>query len=85
LEQVVSLTPQNLTIVKPNKNAWLQNVWKAGQVAQANVVRRAVSDVHKNVGEIAFVKEVRRKGFHLIRTGSQYVIICNPGFLQVVC
>jgi hypothetical protein len=29
--------------------------------------------------------EVKRRGFHLLRTGDQYVILCHTGELRIIC
>jgi hypothetical protein len=65
--------------------AWLDTVFAAKAVGKAGIVRRAVQDVEREVGRPAFVAEVRRRGFHLIECGGQFIVICNPGQMQIVC
>jgi hypothetical protein len=28
---------------------------------------------------------VREQDFHLIETGDQYIVVCNPGVLKIHC
>lgn len=47
------------------------------------VVRRMVKDVEREIGRDALIREVRRRGFHLVECGDQFIIICNPAKLRV--
>ena len=65
--------------------AWLRRVFDAKAARRGGVLRRAVRDVEREVGREAFVAEVRARGFHLIECGGQFVVICNPGHMRVLC
>ena len=65
--------------------AWLDTLFAAKAVGKAGIVRRAVRDVERETGRAAFVAEVRRRGFHLLECGGQFIVICNPGQLQIIC
>jgi len=69
----------------PRGAAWLAAVFAAGAVARGGIVRRAVRDVEREVGRPAFEAAVRARGFHLVECGGQFVVICNPGRLTLVC
>jgi hypothetical protein len=60
-------------------------VFQAQAVAKGGVVRRAVVDVEREVGRAAFLAEVRRRKFHLVECGGQFIVICNAGHMQVLC
>ncbi|AWP23262.1 N-(5'-phosphoribosyl)anthranilate isomerase [Acidiferrobacter sp. SPIII_3] len=60
---------------------WINNIFRAGAVNKGGVVRRQKADVLKNGGYKALLKEVKKRHFHLLRTGGQYIIICNKGDL----
>jgi hypothetical protein len=64
---------------------WANAVFTASAAAKGGVVRRAVRDVEREVGRDAFVREVRRRGYHMIEIGGQFVVICNPGQMTVIC
>jgi hypothetical protein len=66
-------------------SAWIDQIFEAAQASTGNVVRRAVADVEKYASINELVTEVRNRGFHLVQTGGQFVIICNEGSFQVFC
>lgn len=65
--------------------AWLDDVFAAKAVGKGGIVRRAVRDVEREIGREILVHEVRKRGFHLIECGGQFIVICNPGQMQVIC
>lgn len=69
-------------IVNPS---WANAVFTAKAAAKGGVVRRAVRDVEREIGREAFVREVRRRGYHMVQVGGQFVVICNPGQMTVIC
>ena len=58
---------------------WLEQVFSAKAVARGGVIRRAVPWVEQEIGRARFIAEVRRRGFHLLECGHQFVVICTPG------
>ena len=64
---------------------WLEDLFAAKAVAKGGIVRRSVQDVEREVGRDALVAAVRRRGFHLIECGGQFIVICNDGRMQVIC
>lgn len=64
---------------------WITDIFSAGAVNKGGIVRRSKADVLKNGGYKALRAEVKRRGFHMIRTGGQYVIICNKGDFKLLC
>ena len=69
----------------PGGGAWLENIFHAKSVARGGIVRRAVRDVEREAGREALFAEVRRRGYHLVECGGQFIVICNSGHLQVLC
>lgn len=65
--------------------AWCANVFAAKTADRGGVIRRSVRDVDREVGRDNFLREVRRRGFHLIECGGQYIVICNAGNMQILC
>ena len=43
------------------------------------MVRRSQAWVHREVGRDVFEAEVRKRGFHLVHTADQYLVICHNG------
>ncbi len=65
--------------------SWIDEVFSSKAAARGGVVRRAVLDVEREVGRASFVREVRRRGFHLVECGGQFVVFCNAGQIKILC
>ncbi|MBI1217864.1 MAG: N-(5'-phosphoribosyl)anthranilate isomerase [Rhodobacteraceae bacterium] len=65
--------------------AWIDLIFSAQAVARGAVVRRKATWVAREIGRDRFIAEVRQRGFHLVETGGQLIVICNPGGLRVIC
>ncbi len=65
--------------------SWGRRIFDAKAVARGGVLRRAVRDVEREIGRERLEAEVRARGFHLIECGGQFIIICNPGHMRVIC
>jgi hypothetical protein len=76
---MLHLPPSNLT------HPWLAELFSAKAVQRGGIVRRAVHDVEREVGREALIGEVRRRGFHLVESGGQFIVICNAGQMRVIC
>jgi hypothetical protein len=67
------------------RRKWTMQIFSADAVRLGGVVRRARADV-QDFGSIRVLKaEVLRRGFHLIRTADQYVVLCHKGDLRIIC
>ena len=64
---------------------WFQNIFEATSVRTGGVVRRKICDVERTVGRHALEVEVRRRGYHLIEAGSQFIIICSRNDIRLIC
>lgn len=69
----------------PPTAPWVAQVFSARAASTGGVVRRSSDWVEREVGREAFVAEVKRRGFHLVETGGQLIVICNRGGLRVIC
>lgn len=69
----------------PTGIVWVRQIFTADQVAAGGIVRRRVRDVQRLSSRALLEREVKRRGFHLPRTGNQYVVICNQGDFRVFC
>jgi hypothetical protein len=61
------------------------DVFAAKAATKGGIVRRAVLYVESEIGKATFVREVRGRGFHLIESGGQYIVICTTGQMQIIC
>ncbi|MHC0054990.1 N-(5'-phosphoribosyl)anthranilate isomerase [Actibacterium sp. D379-3] len=64
---------------------WLSQIFAAKSAASGGVVRRKIVDVERKIGRQRLELEVRKRGFHMIECGAQFVIICDPAELKVIC
>jgi hypothetical protein len=64
---------------------WIEQVFQAASVKNGNVVRRKKLTVIRYASLQELETEVKLRGFHMIETGDQVVIICNNGHFHLVC
>lgn len=55
---------------------WIAQIFSAKSAA-GGVVRRSIAWVDREVGRDRFVAEVRARGFHLVASRSQFIIVCS--------
>jgi hypothetical protein len=72
-------------VLSPARAQWCAEIFAAKAAAKGGIVRRAVRDVEREIGREVLLREVRRRGFHLIETGGQFIIVCNSGLFRVLC
>jgi hypothetical protein len=64
---------------------WLDQIFRAKAAQTGGVVRRKIADVEREVGRDALELAVRRRGFHMIECGRDFVILCTPAPLRIIC
>ncbi len=57
--------------------SYIRNIFSANAAKNGGVVRRRVDDVKRFASFQALADEVKRRGFHLLEAGDQYLIVCN--------
>jgi hypothetical protein len=60
-------------------SAWVNQIFRAAIVSKGGMVRRKKSSVLKYSSFRELSRETKKRGFHLLRNGGQYIIICNKG------
>ena len=65
--------------------AWVKQIFKAKAAKNGGIVRRQVTSVQKHASEAELKAEVKRRGFHMVRSGHQYGIVCNTGQFKLIC
>ncbi|MES2847109.1 MAG: N-(5'-phosphoribosyl)anthranilate isomerase [Pseudomonadota bacterium] len=63
---------------------WIDQILAAKAVARGGVIWRNIAWVDADVGRDRFVSEVRKRGYHLVQTGQQFVVICNTGPIHIL-
>jgi len=71
------------TLSPIHAEVWLDRIFSA-KSADGHVVRRNVDWVTREIGLERFLAEVRAKGFHLIQTADQFVIVCHRGEIRLL-
>jgi hypothetical protein len=74
---------QSLSPVHHDPDAWIKLIFSA-QAAKGGVVRRSIAWIDREVGRERFFDEVRRRGFHLLASSSQFIVVCNRDPIQVL-
>jgi hypothetical protein len=69
----------------PTDTFWIQQIFRAKAARNGGIVRRKVESVKKYASLAQLRAEVRRRRFHMLQTGDQYLIICNDGFFKTIC
>lgn len=67
-------------------NAWILQIFDSRQARDEGVARRATRDVEQQGGGIGeLIAEAQGRGFHVIETGDQMVVLCHAGVLKLHC
>ena len=75
----------SLRAPRPLGQDWLDQIFRAKAAQAGGVVRRKVRDVEREVGREALELAVRRRGFHLLECGADFVILCSSDPVRVIC
>lgn len=70
---------------RPRNMEWLAQVFSARSVQRGGVLKRQIGDVEREIGADLLELEVRRRGIHLIRTRTHFLIVCDSGPIHVIC
>ena len=63
---------------------WIGQIFAAKSVRKGAVIRRSVRWIDREVGRARFFEEVHKRGFHLVQTGDQFVVICHNGTINLL-
>ena len=58
---------------------FINQIFEAQAVKKGGIVRRKKESVEKFASLQYLIQEVKQRGFHLIESGDQDIIICNSG------
>lgn len=64
---------------------YINAIFSAKTIKNGGVVRRKIANVQKYASYDYLIREVEARGFHLLETGDQYVVICNRGHFRLHC
>ncbi|WP_428925438.1 N-(5'-phosphoribosyl)anthranilate isomerase [Marinibacterium sp. SX1] len=63
---------------------WIQQMFSTRAARRGAVVRRSMCWVDREVGRDTFLREVRRRGCHVIQTADQFIVICHDGPIRLL-
>lgn len=75
----------DMTPTKPLGADWLEQIFRAKSVNSGGVVRRRICDVEREIGCDALELEVRKRGFHMVKSAGNFVIFCTNEPIQLIC
>ena len=65
-------------------HGWISQIFTSQAARGGGIVRRKISSVIEYASIDLLRSEVTRRGFHMVESGEQFVIFCNPGDLKIV-
>lgn len=77
----------SMTPVLPNPahaRRWLDQMFATKAARRGAVVRRSQAWVDREVGRSRFENEVRNRGYHLIQTADQFIVVCHAGPIRIL-
>lgn len=69
---------------RENPDAWVDQVFSSKSARRGAVVRRSIAWVDREIGQQRFQDEVRARGYRLIRTADQFIVICHRGPIEIL-
>jgi hypothetical protein len=70
---------------RPILSAYVREIFEADAAVNGGVLRRRVVDVDAHAAREELEMEVKRRNFHLLRSGDHYVILCVSEPIEVLC
>lgn len=64
--------------------AWIDQMFQAQAVKNGDVIRRKITSVDHFASAALLEKEVKKRGFHMVISGDQYIVLCNTGQFKLV-
>ncbi len=64
-------------------DAWIAEIFAAKAASTGGVIRRNRRWVEAEIGWDRFVAEVQARGFHLLETGQQLIVVCHRGHIHM--
>lgn len=63
---------------------WIAQIFSTRAARKGAVVRRSRAWVEREVGRARFEAEVKSRGYHLIETADQLVVVCHDGPIRIL-
>jgi hypothetical protein len=69
----------------PARERWFKRMFHAQAARNGGIIRRSVENVQGLASEAELMAQVKARGFHMVRSGDQYVILCHQGDFKLIC
>lgn len=66
-------------------HAWIRQIFQSKIAQRGGMVRRKKTTIAKYASLAQLEAEVKKKGFHIVEHGDQYIVFCDKASVRVVC
>ncbi len=63
---------------------WTQRIFDSKIAKRGGLARRKISNIEKYSSRENLKSECKKRGFHIVENGDQWVIICNEGHVKII-
>lgn len=63
---------------------WIENIFAAKIATEDGIVRRKKASVERYASRAELIAAAKKRNFHLIETGDQFVIVRNTGAVKII-
>lgn len=65
-------------------SAWVKQIFESQIAKRGGVVRRKVSSIDKYASQSAVKAEAKRRRYHIVQHGDQWLIFCDKASVRIV-
>lgn len=65
-------------------NGWIGQIFESSIARRGGVVRRKLSSIDRFASRPAVQSECRRRGYHIVEHGDQWLIFCDTAQVKIV-
>lgn len=63
---------------------WIDQVFESQIAKRGGVVRRKISSIDKETSQAELKRECRKRGYHIVQHGDQWLIFCDKAFVKII-
>ena len=71
-------------LYRQTPETWIDQIFGSKSARRGAVVRRSIAWVDREIGLERFFDDVRRRGYRLLRTADQFIVICHRGPIEIL-
>lgn len=65
-------------------SAWIEQIFESQIAKRGGVVRRQVASVDKFASRVELKEECKKRGYHVIEHGDQWLIFCDKAEVKII-